>query len=162
WAGIDREGAEQGGSEIASTDAEKVAIDVGFPLGRIPKGMAHRRGLYHDDERNDQRERHELPYVAKGRQGKARHALRQASDNGDAAAFEAEWHHGESRQHDTDESAGYPRADPLRQQHENEDSEADRGRGLAKEIAPALCGAKKGRHLRNNDMDRNACQEAGY
>ena len=99
-----------------------------------------------------------MPHVAEGRQSEARQAPGQGSENGDAATFEIECQHGEGRQNDTDESAGYPHADPLRQEHNNEDAEADRrrerverrkmgrdGRGLDEEIAPALCDAKKGR-----------------
>ena len=174
-AGIDGKRADQARQDTADADADEIAVDIRRLVGIGRKGPRRRRRLHHNDNRNDQTERHQARQVSgrDDRDRKRRHPDRDRAENADAPALKPEQHHGRARQRKADQRAGNPRIDLLGQGDDRQNSEADHkrecvclaemfgeGRDALQDGALGRGQAEYHRQLRNQDMDRNPGEKA--
>ena len=91
-AGVDREGAAEAGEDAAGADPDEIAVDAGCLAGLGGEGARRRGGLQHDDERHDERQRHDMEELVERHPGQreARQTGGNRAENADAVALEPE------------------------------------------------------------------------
>src|SRR5665213_2970995 len=174
-AGIDRKPADQAGEDAADTDADEIAVDIRrLVLVRYERSR-RRRGLHHDDDGDDQRQRYQLQPSGDGNVGndQLRQRAGDIAEHRDAAAFEVEEYHGGGGPDQPDQRAGNADVDPLGDGYQRQHGEADRKReqiGLRQlpgqgrqPLQHRTTGGRQpeyGRQLRDQDVHGNAGQKS--
>ena len=168
--------ADQSRQDAAGADADEVAIDIRRLVGIRHERPRRRRGLHHDDDGDDQRQRHQLQPSADRNvgNGKRRQRDRDIAENRDAPAFKSQQHDGRggrrpgrsARRECGRRSAPKSRSAPARQGRCTSVNRLVCGSCSARvarrcSIGPSGDGQPEdGRQLRDQDVHRDAGEKA--
>ena len=175
-AGVERKGAEKAGEQVGGAEADEVAADVGADRRIGNETARRRRGLHHDDERDDDGERRDLRQVGERhlRPTEPQRRPLDGSERRDAAPVEPKDGDCRGGERQPDQRARKARAQALAHKHQrrHEQAKAERRQaGLAERSgerddlddkrARRRRDAEEGRRLADDNVSGNAGEETG-